>query len=134
MYYDQNDEKAYTYFVKLPQVENKFAIGCRSLSSATLVYLIDFGENPNFPAFCFTYAHICNLAIDVSVKLNYSYLYEPVVVCLETDSIIADDIALGFCISRGYTFQVFDGLNDVILSTKENKLFNVKGFKGLGIP
>lgn len=48
MYYDQNDEKAYTYFVKLPQVENKFAIGCKNLSSATLVYLIDFGENPYF--------------------------------------------------------------------------------------
>lgn len=48
MYYDQNDEKAYTYFVKLPQVENKFAIGCKNLSSATLVYLIDFGENPCF--------------------------------------------------------------------------------------
>lgn len=74
------------------------------------------------------------LAIDVAIKLNYSYLYEPVVVCLDTDSIIVDDIALGFCISRGYTFRVFDGLNDVTLNARENKLFNMKSMKSLNIP
>lgn len=94
MYFDQNDGRAYTYFVKLPEIDHKFAIGCKSLSSATI-------------------ADVIELAKEVGKRSNYKYTAEPMIYCLEIDKMIADDTALSFCISKGYNFEVLDGINEV---------------------
>lgn len=44
MHFEQNDERAYTYFVKLPEIDHKFAIGCKNLSSASIADVIELGK------------------------------------------------------------------------------------------
>ncbi|XP_032599025.1 uncharacterized protein LOC116806496 [Drosophila grimshawi] len=94
MYYDPNDERPYMYFVKLPLIEQKFAIGCKSLRSATVGYIVD-------------------LAKDVAERTKFTYTEEPTVYCTDIGKIIVDNTALAFCISKGYGFEVFNGVQAV---------------------
>ncbi|KAL7732743.1 hypothetical protein ACLKA6_005887 [Drosophila palustris] len=93
--------RAYTYFVKLPEIDHKFAIGCKNLSSASV-------------------ADIIELAKDVGKRSNYKYTAAPLIYCAEIDKMIANDTALSFCISKGYTFEVLNDVNEA------NKLPSVR--------
>ncbi|XP_030565425.1 uncharacterized protein LOC115765838 isoform X2 [Drosophila novamexicana] len=83
MYYDQSDERSYIYYVKLPEIEHKFAIGCKNLRSANVGYIIDL------------------------------------VFCHDIGKIVIDNTALAFCISKGYTFEVFNGIKEVKQEQKQ---------------
>ncbi|XP_030565426.1 protein TsetseEP-like isoform X3 [Drosophila novamexicana] len=100
MYYDQSDERSYIYYVKLPEIEHKFAIGCKNLRSANVGYIID-------------------LARDVAERNRYEYTDDPTVFCHDIGKIVIDNTALAFCISKGYTFEVFNGIKEVKQEQKQ---------------
>lgn len=43
-------------------------------------------------------------------KLKYTFVDEPTLYCSEIGKIVGDDTTLAFCVSRGFGFQVVDGL------------------------
>lgn len=43
-------------------------------------------------------------------KCKYTYADEPTLYCSEIGTIVGDDTTLAFCVSRGYAFQVVDGI------------------------
>jgi len=48
----------------------------------------------------------------VSEKSGFVYTEEPIVFCLELSKIITDDTSVAFCISKGFSFQVLDGISE----------------------
>lgn len=60
MYYDQSDERSYIYYVKLPEIEHKFAIGCKNLRSANVGYIIDLGKIKLSIMVMIKNVHTCN--------------------------------------------------------------------------
>ncbi|KAL7732744.1 hypothetical protein ACLKA6_005888 [Drosophila palustris] len=68
-------------------------VWCKNLRSASITYLID-------------------LAKDVGEKSSFKYTEEPIIFCLDISKIITDDTSLSFCISKGYSFQVLNGIKE----------------------
>jgi len=70
-------------------------------------------------------------AKEVGKRSNYNYTAEPMIYCAEIDKLIADDNALSFCISKGYHFEVLNGIDEAnnipqVQSRAGRKLFIIK--------